>query len=73
VKVKRAGLALFARTRTLQADGNGYFGFTNVKPGRYRVSIERGRQTIARTEVCVAAGLVSRAFTADDGATCPSL
>jgi uncharacterized lipoprotein YddW (UPF0748 family) len=64
VKIKRAGFALLARTRTLQADGNGYFGFTNVKPGRYRVWIERDRQTAARTEVRVSAGKVTHAFTA---------
>ena len=70
VKIKRAGFSLFARTRTLQADGNGYFAFTNVKPGRYRGWVERDGQAITRTEVCVAAGQVTHAFTAEDGTTC---
>jgi uncharacterized lipoprotein YddW (UPF0748 family) len=70
VKIKRARLALFSRGRTIQADGNGYFAFTNLKPGRYRVWADRDRQTTARTEVCVTAGGVSHAFTASDGDTC---
>jgi hypothetical protein len=70
VKVRRAGFALFARTRTIQADGNGYFAFTSVKPGRYRAWVERDRQATARTEACVVAGRVTRVFTPEDGTTC---
>ncbi len=59
VKVKRAGFALFGRTRTVRSDANGYYGLTNVKPGRYRVWVERdGRPSRAR-EVRVEAGKVA--------------
>ena len=62
VKVKKSGL--FSRTRTTLADGNGYFGFTNLKPGRYRVWAER-RSGPAReksgVEIEVTAGKVARA------------
>ena len=57
VKTERAGFALFRRVRKVETDGNGYFGLTNVKPGRYRVWIDGGR----RAEVIVQAGTVSRA------------
>ncbi len=56
VEVKRAGFALFRRTRRTETDGNGYFGFTNVKPGRYRVWIDGG----TRADVMVQAGRVAR-------------
>jgi hypothetical protein len=61
VKIKRAGFNLFARTRTLEADGSGVFGLTLVKPGRYRVRVERGGQMVATTEARVTAGQVTRA------------
>ncbi len=57
VNVKRAGFALFRRAKKVQTDGNGYFGLTNVKPGRYRVWTDGG----SRTEVTVEAGKVARA------------
>ena len=57
IKVKRTGFPLFRRARRIQSDGNGYFGVTNVKPGRYRVWIDGG----LRTEVTVEAGKVARA------------
>ncbi len=57
VKIKRTGFALFRRAKKVRADGNGYFGLTNVKPGRYRVWIDGG----SRTEVTVEAGKVARA------------
>lgn len=57
VKVRRSGFPLFRRTRTVQTDGNGYFGLTNVKPGRYRVWVGP-----VRTEVAVERGRVARAI-----------
>ena len=57
VKVKRTGFALFRRARTIETDGNGYFGLTNVKPGRYRVWAEGA----PRVDVVVAPGRVARA------------
>ncbi|MEK6630260.1 MAG: family 10 glycosylhydrolase, partial [Acidobacteriota bacterium] len=48
VKVKRAGFGLFRRARSTQSDGNGYYGLTNVKPGRYRVWVDdREKKSIA--------------------------
>jgi uncharacterized lipoprotein YddW (UPF0748 family) len=35
VRVRRRRF-LFARTLRTESDGNGFFGFTNLKPGRYR-------------------------------------
>jgi uncharacterized lipoprotein YddW (UPF0748 family) len=61
VKVKRTGFGLFRRARSAQSDGNGYFGLTNVKPGRYRVWIDdRGKRSVA-IEVSVVAGKVAYA------------
>lgn len=57
VRIKRSGFPMFRRSRTVQTDGNGFFGLTNVKPGRYRVWIHGGRAV----EVNVGAGKVGRA------------
>ena len=58
VKVKRKQFWPFARTVRVRADGNGYYGLANVKPGRYEVST-----TIAgarrKAIVTVAAGRVT--------------
>lgn len=60
VKVKRKRFWPFARETRSRADGNGYYGLANVKPGRYEVST-----TIAgakrKTIVIVAAGRVTSA------------
>jgi hypothetical protein len=61
VKAKRTGFALFRRARTVKTDGNGYFGLTNLKPGRYRVWVEDGAKPQRRVEVLVEAGKVTRA------------
>lgn len=39
--MKRAGFRPFSRAIRVWTDGNGYFGLTNVKPGRYRVWLDR--------------------------------
>jgi hypothetical protein len=57
IKIKRTGFPLFRRTRKTVTDGNGYFGFTKVTPGRYRIWTDGG----SRTEVTVSAGAVARA------------
>lgn len=59
VKVKRAGFGWFRRSRTVRTDGNGYFGLTKLKPGRYRVDL--GGKNPRRLDVRVAAGKVARA------------
>ncbi len=41
VQLRRRG-RLFARTLRADADGNGFFGFTNLKPGRYRAWCKNG-------------------------------
>jgi len=62
VKVKRAGLNLFLPALdTLEADGNGVFGLTLVKPGRYRRARRARGQVAATTEARVTAGHVTRA------------
>ena len=60
VKVKRKRFWPFARTTRVGADGNGYYGLANVKPGRYEISIET-RGPARKVDVRVVAGRVSRA------------
>ncbi|HSL22970.1 MAG TPA: family 10 glycosylhydrolase [Vicinamibacterales bacterium] len=44
VKAKRlGGFSWFRRAHRTSTDGNGYFGFTNLKPGRYRVWLPEKR------------------------------
>jgi uncharacterized lipoprotein YddW (UPF0748 family) len=60
VKVKRAGFFLFGMLRgtaRVETDANGYFGLTNVKPGRYDVWTDGS----SRIRVAVEAGKVARA------------
>lgn len=63
VRVKRKGFALFRRASTVRTDGNGFYGITNLKPGRYRVWVDGGR-----TDVTVTAGQVARADIASSSA-----
>ena len=58
VKIRRTGFRLFRRTRTVLADGNGYYGLTNVKPGRYYVWVDGSNEP--RATVVVEAGTVAR-------------
>lgn len=50
VSLKRTGaFAWFRRQATIAADGNGFFGLTALRPGRYRVWVEGqpgGRETV---------------------------
>ena len=59
VKVKRAGFPLFRRTRTMLIDGNGHYGLTNLKPGRYHVGIDGAKE--GQVTITVEAGKVARA------------
>jgi uncharacterized lipoprotein YddW (UPF0748 family) len=61
VKIKGSGFALFRRAKRVETDGNGYFGLTNVKPGRYRVWLEGDDADGSSAEVIVEAGKVARA------------
>ena len=50
----------FSRARRIEADGNGWFGFTNVKPGKYKVWSERAGKKSAPQRIEVTAGKVAR-------------
>jgi hypothetical protein len=43
----------------MEVDGNGWFGFTNLSPGRYKLWIESGQERL-QARVQVAAGKVAR-------------
>jgi len=57
VGMRRAGWWLLRRTARTVADGNGWFGFAGVAPGRYEVRVAQGPKAM----VDVAAGKVARA------------
>ena len=61
VRIKRTGFALFRRATLVETDGNGYYGLTNVKPGRYRVWLDGNDADGSSVEVVVEAGKVTRA------------
>lgn len=61
VRLKREG-SWFARSRKVRTDGNGFFGFAQVAPGRYRVWIEHDKQGRAEVRVAVTAGGQARAL-----------
>jgi len=60
VRIRRAGW--FRRTRRTTTDANGWFGMTQLAPGRYVVELEdaQGRALPDRVEVVVTAGTVVR-------------
>jgi uncharacterized lipoprotein YddW (UPF0748 family) len=61
VRIRRTGW--FRRTRKTVTDANGWFGMTQLAPGRYSVGLEdaQGRALPDRVEVAVTAGGVARA------------
>ncbi len=63
VTVRIVRRRLFGGTKRTTTDANGWFGMTGLKPGRYRVEIERaaGETSAARAEIEVKAGQVARA------------
>lgn len=57
VTVRRTGFSWFRRARAVWTDGNGFFGLTNVKPGRYRIRVDEPNAPVS--EVSVSAGKVA--------------
>jgi uncharacterized lipoprotein YddW (UPF0748 family) len=57
VEMRRTGWSLFGRAVRTMTDGNGWFGFAGVEPGRYEVRLAQG----VKTMVDVAADNVGRA------------
>ena len=60
VKIKRTGFSMFRRATRVETDGNGYYGLTKVKPGRYRVWVDGTEGSDGSKEVVVEAGHVAR-------------
>jgi hypothetical protein len=50
VELRRAGWWPFRRTLRTVTDGNGWFGFADVAPGRYQVRLPGGAPTLAEVE-----------------------
>ena len=61
VSLQRAGWWPFRGRTTARADGNGFFGFVNLKPGRYRLRLEWAGRPAVEKDVEIAAGRVTRA------------
>jgi hypothetical protein len=51
IVIKRAGWFPFRRSKKAQGDGNGYFGMTGLKPGRYAVIVEGSRPRKAEAQI----------------------
>ena len=47
------------RTRHAVSDGNGFFGFANVKPGQYQVCLDERKRAKVAAEIQVIAGQVA--------------
>ena len=58
VTVKR--VRWFARRRRTRTDGNGFFGFTELPPGRYRVRLEARPRRSPEIELEIVVGRVAR-------------
>jgi uncharacterized lipoprotein YddW (UPF0748 family) len=54
------GVRWFSRRKRTLADGNGFFGFTQLRPGRYRVRLETRPKRSPEIQVEIAAGRVAR-------------
>jgi hypothetical protein len=61
VKITRRRAWPFGNTTRVRTDGHGYFGLAKVKPGRYEVTLRRGRAA-RKIEIRVAAGEVGRVW-----------
>jgi uncharacterized lipoprotein YddW (UPF0748 family) len=53
IDIKRAGWFPFRRSKKSQADGNGYFGMTGLKPGRYTVTVGGSRPRKVEAQILV--------------------
>lgn len=60
ITLRRAGWWPFHRTERLDTDGNGYFGFAELEPGRYRVRLEKDSAGAQEVAVEVIPGRVAR-------------
>lgn len=59
VQVRRAGWFPFRRSTKVLTDGNGFFGLSGLKPGRYQIELQnRGARVKSSTEIT--AGKVQR-------------
>lgn len=58
VECKRNGW--WGKSKRTIADGNGFFGFANVRAGKYRVSVKTRKGQKASVDIEVAAGKVAR-------------
>jgi hypothetical protein len=59
VRLRRKSWFPFRRTLKATADGNGSFGYTNLRAGRYLISIADARR-VPKTHVTIANGHVSK-------------
>jgi uncharacterized lipoprotein YddW (UPF0748 family) len=59
VEVRRAGAALFRHKDTILTDGNGFFGTSGLKPGRYETTLRTAGARI-RSTIEVTPGKVAR-------------
>jgi len=50
----------FARRKRTLTDGNGFFGFADLQPGRYKVYLENEAKPRPRIDLEIAAGRVAR-------------
>ncbi|HYG97773.1 MAG TPA: family 10 glycosylhydrolase [Terriglobales bacterium] len=60
VEVRRAGWNPFGRKQKLLTDGNGFFGTSGLKPGRYQATVIRAADKRITSQIDVAAGKVAR-------------
>ena len=62
IEIRRAGWSLLRSWRKVSTDGNGYFGFTGLRPGRFRVRWKHGSDADLGTvaSVLITAGQVAR-------------
>lgn len=58
VELKRAGW--FGKTQRTLADGNGFFGFANLRPGKYHAGIKTSSGRQPRVDVEITSGSVAR-------------
>jgi hypothetical protein len=60
VSIRKPGWWPFRRTLRTITDGNGYFGFAGLTPGRYNVALDGPKNKLSQAQLEVTAGRVSR-------------